>query len=274
MLSQSSIQKLAKLAKLTPEALTAEINKPDEVELAIDENLTVLTTEELSARDNVKVGEGKRLGESEGEKKGKELAIKAIKKKLNLDTEEKDIDKVAEAIQGKIGGGDATLKEQVTLLQQSLAQKENEINNFKTEAEAAKFDATLLSSLPANKTKALTNQEHLTIIKTNLEFTADGVKYKGAILRDPTTQAPLTADKALEHFYNDRQGLIDKEQPPKGGRGGGNDAGGNVKGSLKQLRKDYLARNPGANILSEEFQLEVREALKANPDMDMNDDDQ
>lgn len=272
MLSQSSIQKLAKLAKLSPEALTAEINKTEEVDLTIDETLTVLTTEELSARDNVKVGEGKRLGESEGEKKGKELAIKAIKKKVGIETEEKDVDKVAEAIQAKIGGGDASLKEQVTLLQQSLSQKETEIATFKKEAETAQFDAELLASLPANKSTALTNAEHLTIVKSNLEFTAEGVKYKGAILRDPTTQAPLTADKALEHFYNDRQGLTEKQEQPRGGRGGGNDTGGGVKGSLKQLQQEYLAQNPGGNILSEEFQLKVREALKANPDMDMSTD--
>jgi hypothetical protein len=272
-LPKAVIEKLAKLAKLTPDELTKAINDEKEVDIAIDDKLAVFTEDELTARDTNNQTIGKKLGESEGETKGKELAVKAIKTKIGITDTTKEVDKVADLIQAKIGN-DTALQDQIKLLQKDVSAKEQEVLTYKQQAEAASVDTELLSYLPQNRSKVFQTSEHLLLVKTNLEFTQEGVKDKttGEILRDPTTKNALDKKTAIETFYTKRAGLLETQQQQQGGRGG-TDTGGNGKAkNLGELRRQWQKDNPGVDPLHESFQMVVRKELKDNPDLVMEDD--
>ncbi len=268
MLKPEQIAKLAALAKLKPEDLTAAITSTEVVELTLDETVTTFTGTEIAARDASQVAIGKRAGETEGEVKGKELATKLFKAKLGIEGDSKDPETVATLAVGKMSGDNA-LKEQVTLLQTNLTAKETELATEKARATAASFDSTLLSVLPQNRSKVMETSEHLLLLKNNLEFTADGVKHKGQIMRDTVTQAALDTKTAVETFYKSRTGLLEVTEQQAGGRGGGDQGGAGKTSSLKSFNESWQKANPDMNVGSMEYNEAVSAELVKNPEMDM-----
>lgn len=273
MLSQKAIAKLAKLAKLTPEALTAEITATDERNLdAVPEDLTSLTAQELTDRDTNK----KKEGETIGEEKGKEIALKTVKKKLDIKDDTKDPEKIAELALAKITSGDETLKEQVKLLQKDVSEQKKSAGEWKEKYEAVNGDVELLSLLPSERSEALETAEHLSIVKANLQFTPEGVKYKGQVLREEGSQNAMDKASAIKHFYGQRKGLL-KEEKPEGGGGDGGRGGSDSKAGLKKFgttseaRKSWESANPGQKWGSEASQEYLRGVLKENPDIKQDD---
>lgn len=270
MLTKKTIEALAKISRVPVEKIIAALADAAEVELPIDETISAFTADEITQRDNNIKTSGKKEWEQVGEEKGKELATKAIKTKLGITDTSKDPDFIAGIIQTKMAG-ETGLKDQVTLLQQELALKATEIGTLNANLDSFKGDTELLSLLPSNRSSSLETAEHLDIVKKNLEFSADGIKYKGEVLRNATTKAPLTKKEAVDHFYQTRTGLLSTKEP--GGRGGGNSggAGGTAK-TMKDVRLAWEAMNPTETWGNPSSQEHLTKTIKENPDLVMEDD--
>lgn len=261
MLKKETIEKLKSFVDV--DKLIAAIKDDKEVDLDLPE-VYVFTAEELSSREENIKAEGIKEGKKVGETIGKEFAVKEMKKAFGVDVDGKDLGKLVETVKTQLSKGDEGLKEQIKLLQKDLETKDGLIKAEQTKAQAAVREASLLSKLPQNKTKNLTNDEHLLLVKTNLEFTEEGVKYKGEVLRDPKTKSPLDEAKAIEHFYNDRK-LVDVQADPRSGRGGGSSSTSPRPTTRTEAIAQWQAKNPGVSIMDPAFVNELKE-LSKNPE--------
>lgn len=270
MLKAEVIAKL-KSWGLDVDKLATAIKDEKEVDYELPE-VQVFKPEELEARDANKVTEGKKLGESEGEKKGKELAAKALKKKFSIEDESKDLDKVVELVTTKAQTGDAGLKQQVELLIKDKETLQGQITTLQSEKKAATFDAQLISMFPQNRSGDLKDSERLMLAKMDLSFEElDGktvVKRNGQVLRDSATQNPLEINKVITDYFAERKWVASTNTG--GGRGGGDSTGGSGGGfkKLSEVEADWKKNNPEGNLVSPEFQAHLQAATKDVPDFD------
>lgn len=275
-ISKKSLQAIAALTKTDIAAIEKAINGDGEIDIPIPEGVSSFTPDELTTRDTNVQSTAKKDGERIGEEKGKDLAVKLFKSKLGITDASKDPETVAGLIQSQIKG-DGALQEQVKLLQADVATKDKTINELNGQLGAVKTDTELIGLLPTKRSKALETSEHLMLIKNNLEFTEEGVKHKGELMRHEQTKAPLSRKEAIEKFYTDRAGLLEADGAAGGGggRGGGNSNGG-AGGSktMKDVRLTWQAANPGKPWGNAESQEYMKAALKENPDLVMEDDSQ
>jgi hypothetical protein len=270
MLKKETLQKIAALAKIKEEDLTAAITNEAEVDLAIPEGLTTLTTQDLESRDtNVK---------NEGIKVGKEIGVKEVRKAAGLEEgAPKDPKDLAEAIMSKavkdakIAPDEKVtqLTEQVNLLKKQVGEKDAEIDLAKQSASQASLDAKILTNFPKNRLSTLTDSEYLTLIKSTVSVKdVDGklvVEKDGVILRDPTKQDPLPLDKAIGTIFSDRKWIEEEKPAGGGGRGGGNSgAGAATYASKSEMIKAY--QEAGKSINGQEFIQELQSVIKDNPD--------
>jgi hypothetical protein len=257
MLKQADKDKI-KAYGFDVDKLIEAVKADAEVEYAVPEFVAIKQTD-LEARDANKVAEGKRAGETAGETKGKELAAKAFKKKFNLaETIPNDPDKVVEAVNEQLGKGDAGLKEQIALLQKDKEKALADYTAAEARAKQVENDNALINQFPAKRSAGLSDAERLMIVKANLAFdTVDGkavVKRNGEIMRDKTTQNPISPQQALTDYFTERKWL---DAGGAGGRGGGDDPGGGggtagVK-KMSEFQNKWLVENPGGNVNSAEF---------------------
>lgn len=265
------LQKVAALLKLDAAKLEQAAASQTEEDIAVPEDITVLTTEELTTRDAAKITEGKREGEAIGETKGKEIAVKELKKNFGVEFEGKDLTKLVEKVKTELGKGDEGLKLQVDQLRKTVTEKEQEIETVKSTAAQAQFDASLLASLPANRKSAsdggLTDAEYLAMIKQNLEFIdSEGqkvVKRGGKIVLAEKTQTPAPINDVINSFLNERKWVVDADP---GGRGGGGKPGGNSKPTkISEAAKQWQADGKPLNA---EFQAHVNVLAAENKDFE------
>jgi hypothetical protein len=260
MLLQATKDKLKALG-IDPDKLIEAVKAEAETDVEMPEG-EFFTPEQITARDEVKLTEGKKLGEREGEVKGKELAAKEMKKAFGVEIEGKDLGKLVEAVKVQLFKGDDGLKEQVKLLQQKTEEYEGKISQIQQEAEAAKFDASLLSELPANRSNLLSDSEYLTVLKANLQFEGDTVKKGGEVLRDGKTANPIARKSAIEQFFQERKWTAAEEKQING-RGGTSTAtptGRPTKTS--EAAKEWVAQGKGVGTA--EFQSYVTGLAKEN----------
>jgi hypothetical protein len=133
------------------------------------------------------------------------------------------------------------------------------------EAEAAKFDANLLSELPANRSGLLSDSEYLTVLKANLQFEGETVKKGGEVLRDGKTANPIARKSAIEQFFQERKWTAEEKQI--NGRGGTTTAiptGRPTKTS--EAAKEWTAQGKGVGTA--EFQSYVLGLAKENKEFD------
>lgn len=274
-LKTDAIEKIKKFG-LDVDKLIAAIKDDNEVDIEIPE-MEVMKAEDLIARDSNKIAEGKKLGEKEGEAKGKELAAKAFRKKFALeDAVGNDIDKVVEAVNTKLATGDEGLKKQIELLQKDKELLQNEKTSLETKANQAVFDSQLISFFPANRTADLKDSERLALAKMDLTFEQVDGKYvakrNGEIVRDKNTQNPLPINQVITDCFSERKWV--GSQGGEGGRGGGDNPlnGGGTKGVKKysEFEEKWKAENPDKNELSIEFQEALGKHAKEHVDFNMN----
>jgi hypothetical protein len=276
MLKQATKDKL-KTFGLDPDKLIEAITATEEKDFEIPEDITVIKTADLETRDTNKLTEGKRLGEAEGEKKGKELAAKAFKKKFALEdaVPAGDIDKIVEAVNTKLNKGDAALQEQVQGLLKDKETLTAQILQEKETARKASFDSSLISMFPAGRTTDLTDSERLALVKMNLEFAEDNgktvVKRNGQIITDKNTHAPVEIKQVISDLFAEKKWV--GTTPAAGGRGGdnNNNSGGTSAGIKKasQFEEKWKAENPGKNTLSSEYTESLNKHAKEVTDFDM-----
>lgn len=275
-LKQEDKDKLKALG-VDPDKLEAAAKADTEVALeGIPTEVTVIKTADLETRDANKLAEGKKLGEKDGETKGKELAAKAIKRKLALsDTVPNDLDKVIDAANEQLGKGDEGLKQQVAGLLKDKEALQAEKQQLQTQAKQAAFDAELISYFPANADSSLSHAERLALVKMNLQFEeADGkvvVKRNGNIVQDPNTHAPLAAKDVVAQLFTEKKWVAEGGAGGGGGRGGvDHPPGGGTTGIKKYSAyvEKWKAENPGKNEISPEFQDALQKHTKDIPDFD------
>lgn len=252
------------------EAVKAEA----EVDYAVPEEVEVLKKTDLEARDANKMAEGKRVGETEGEKKGKELAAKAFKKKFSIEDETKDIDKVVELVSAKVATGDVGLKSQVDALLKDKEALTTQLTGEQTKAKQAQFESQLISFFPPNRSADLRDAERLQLLKMDLTFEeADGktvVKRNGQVLQHKDTHAPLPVNQVITDYFTERKWVA--AGTGEGGRGGGDNPGGGGGAGIKkmsQAQDTWKKENPNGNVISPEFTAYVNKLAKDVPDFDM-----
>lgn len=240
------------------EKLIAAVTNTEEVDFEVPE-VSVLTTDELTTRDNNTKEAGKKEGFKDGKTAGLVITGKALKTKLNLPDTVKDDspDEIFDAIQKAHTAGDPALKEQVRLLQLDNDKIKLEKEQAFKDRDAVNSDIELISHFPTNRTAVNSDKEYLTLLKMNHEFEiVDGktvVKKNGEILRDPSTQAAILPKDAISTFFNERKWVGDDGN---GGRGGGDNGGGGTGGmtKLSEVEAAYIKANPGKQAMGEEFQ--------------------
>lgn len=268
MLKKEAIEKLAKLSKLTPEDLTKAITDTAEVDVTIQDDLQVFTTAEITTRDQNQKTIGVNEKKEEHVTQGKELAVKAFKTKFGITDDSKDPEVIATKAIEKLGTGDAALKEQVTLLTKDKTAAERKAEKLQQQLVEKETISKRLGLLPKNvNTDALNAVEHVELVNRNLEFTTEGVKMNGTILRNGTDQTPLSEQAAIEHFYKTvRPALLKTEEAkPGGGRGGGNEGGtGGAMKTLKDVQVSWKEANPGKSLAGIEFQEHLQQVITDN----------
>lgn len=273
-LKKEAIEKIAKLTKIKTADLEAALKDEKEVDVTIPEDITTFTNDELESRDQAQ----KKLGE----KDGREIGIKEVKKAAGLpeDAPSKDPAKVAQAIIDK-ATTDAKVKpdekvtqltEQVNLLQKQLGEKDTEVTQHKTAAQQAALDRKILTAFPKERASHLNEDEYLTLLKGQYQFKdVDGniiVEKDGKPLRDPKTTNPLPLVDAVKTIFTERKWVEEGGAGGAGGRGGAGSSGGGKPTKLSDLKAKFTAE--GKNLNGEEFSKAVMAAVKEDKDFDMN----
>lgn len=260
MKQKELIDKIASMLKLKPDELATAIKaEPDaDVTVAIDETLTVLSTDEVTTLKSNSYKDGK--------KAGVEMEVDAIKKELSLDFTGKTVKGLTDAV-AKKALDDAkiepdkkvtelteklkTAQQTATDLQNKLDEKEGEVSNIKTQS-------LIVKDLPTNTT--------LPADKVLLLMKADGYEYKnedgkiiwhkdGKALTDKLGNNLATKDVATEYITTNKLSA-DGGTGGTGGRGGGDEtkkAGvyGKKSELMKALKDEFEAA--GKSALGDEF---------------------
>lgn len=246
---------------LDVDKLIAAILAETEQDYEIPE-VIVLTPDQAAARDANMKEEGKK----EAEPSVKTTLIKELGKKLNIEIKSDrigDVVKEIEAFANKNSDEKVTLlQQQVQALTQDKTTLTQTLEQEKTKAEQAAFDAELISYFPANRGEDLTDADRLSIIKSNLQFEkVDGkkiVKKAGVIILDDATKAPKEPKDVLTEFFKEKPSLLGTiKTSAQGGRGAGDNFGGGggaagIK-TMSQAKEQWLKDNPGGNLVSHEF---------------------
>jgi hypothetical protein len=267
MLKKEHIQKIEQLLKIT--GLEAALKDEKEIDLTIPE-ITTFEKTELESRDKNK--------KDEGIKVGRELQIKDLKEENGLTYDGpgsndrirfvKELSKKIETeLKIEPEKKVTALTEQITLLQNKNKDYETQIESVRKEAKEAKFNSELLGELPANRSKLFTDAEYLNALKFNLEFTEEGIKRNGEILRDSKTQSPIDRKTAIGNLFTERK-WNDEPNGGVAGRAGGNSAtGGGKPTKLSEVVSQW--EKDGKNVGSAEFQAHVITLKKENKEFDL-----
>lgn len=278
-----AIKKTA-LAKLLVKAKIAEdetkalalIDETEEKDVAIAEDLNILTKAELDARDKNKYDTGKKAGEG--------MLIDTLKKKHEVEAPGDDPEKFVENLTKKIKkeldtNPDARLVEKDKQLDQvkKLLKEANERGDgFKTQTEQLQGDAKLLNMLPQNRVETMTTEEFLGLTKSAIKLEMrDGKEVairNGAVVVDTKTADPLAPKEVIKSYYEERKWIKPVEEEKKmGGRGGKNsDGGGAGIGKYSKLSEVHKSlEEEGISLNGEEAMKRIQAAQKENPEMDL-----
>lgn len=269
-IKKDALKKLLEFAKIPAETITKIIDGADEMDLDLPPGVHVMTDDELTTRDGVKLKDGK----GEGEKAAKTAFVSELAKKMNITLKGERMGDIVTELQ-TLMNADAdtkskTLVDQVAALTKDKENLTTQITQAQTEAKSAAFNTQLIGLFTPNSTLGLSNEDRLLIVQKDLEFTEGGVKNKstGEVYKNPTTHAPLPMNEALKEYEKGRK--WDVTAPDNGGgRGGGNSdqGGGAGKGytKLSEATKAWKESNPGGNEISPEFQTFIQGIAKDTP---------
>ncbi len=235
----------------------------------------LLTDAQLTARDEVKVKEGKK----EGEKEALTIARTELKKHTGLDLKGERFGDIGKEIKDAINADKDTkltaLQEQNTLLLADKTTLSSEVANAQKALKTGMFEIGILSQLPANGL-GLTPKETFELLKLRgylPEETDAGVIWKkgNEPIKDPVTHAPLSADKAIAAIWAEQK-LTPAAPPPGGGRGiqqKAVSAGTEGIKTKSQAEAAWIEANPDRNMNTPEGMAYYNKLVKDTPDFDM-----
>lgn len=269
-LRAEDIKKLAALAKIKPEDLTAAIAAEAETAIEIPADLHTFTDTEITT---LKTNEYK-----SGKEKGVEMAVKDAKEKLGLDFQGKTIDGLITAAQKK-AIEDAKIEpdkkvqeltDKITNLQNTVRDYETKIAEKENEVTAVKVSTEVIRHIPAfgENAPAISQEEVLQLMRANgYEFKLENgsvVAHKGGKpVQDKLSNAVPVKD-VVDAFLKEKK-LITEQAPAPGGRGGGNgDPKGGKFATLGELKKHFTEQ--GKSLLGAEFSDAVKQAQADNPE--------
>ncbi len=260
MLKQETIDKIANLLKIKPADLSTALKDEKEVDVTIDEKLTVLSEDEVNTLGKNKYKEGKQAGV--------EMEIKEAKEKLGLDFNGKTIDGLMEAHK-KLVLADAKiepekkvseLQEKVTTLQATVKDYETKIADKDKEVTGVKVNGEIAKHIPAN---ALFGQDKIIGLMKMDGYDFQMVEGKvvpfkdGKAVQDNLANNVMAKDVIASYVKENK--LVPEEQ--QGGRGGKDEKGhGNVFTKLSEVKAKFVSE--GKNTLGTEFAAAVAEAAK------------
>lgn len=279
MLKKETIANLANLLKLDTAAFESALTATTETDLAIPNNITVLTTEELAARDIAT----KKTGYSEGGLAAIEMFVKEQKKAHNLEFEGKDPAKLLESFSAKVLADakiapNEALKEKTSMIEQLRANiTKLEQEKAETAAQVAKVrtEASILRAVPSNL-KGVESDEVLASMRLKgYEFEdVEGVvvvKKAGAVVADAALK-PLALKDVISSYVAER-GWVDTSGGagvPRTGRGAGSSGSGSAGAPATLSAATQEWTDSGKNTGSADFQRHIESLMKSNKDFDLN----
>ncbi len=271
-LKADDIKKLAELAKIKPEDLTAAITAEAETDINVPADLHVYSEAEVTQLKNNEYKNGK--------EKGVEMAVKDTKEKLGLDFTGKTIDGLVDAAQKK-AIADAKmdpdkkvteLTEKITNLQNTVAEQEKKLAEKETEVSGVRVNSEVFKHIPAfgENAPALGQEEVLQLMKANgYDFKLENGKVvaikDGKSILDKVSN-PVEIKDVVTGFLKEKK-LITSDPEVPGGRGGGSGGGPAKYATLSELKKSF--NDSGKSLLGQEFSEAVSKAAKDNPDFAM-----
>lgn len=272
MLTEKVIKRLAELAKVKVEDLTAAIKDTEEKEVAIAEDLHVFTEPELTT---LKANEYKN-----GKEKGPEMLIKEAKEKHGLDFQGKTIDGLMDAFGKKILA-DAKIEPEKKVqemeeklktvqataqeLQQKLTEKDGEVQSVKIKSELYKHIPAFGDNGPALEPDDVLQMMAAKGHEFKLENGVTIPYLSGHVLTDKIGN-PLKPADVITGFMKEKK-LITEVQTP-GGRGGNGGGGGGIKFTKLSEVKDQFTKD-GKSLMGEEFRQAVAQAVEVYKEFDM-----
>ena len=271
-LKKEALAAIAKLTKLKVEDLESAIKDEKEVDLAIDEKLTVFTDDEVTTLKNNEYKNGK--------EKGVEMAVKETKEKLGLEFQGKTIDGLVTAAQTK-AVEDAKvspdkkvteLTEKLKTVQETAADLQKKLAEKESEVAGVKLNGELYKNVPAGT--SLEPDEVIGIMKLKgYDFKIEDGKLvavkDGKVLQDKVANA-LPVKQVIEEFVTEKKLIADGGsggQGDPGGRGGGSGKPPVKFGTLSEIKKHFT--DNGKSLLGTEFSEAVQKAVTENKDFAM-----
>lgn len=276
-IKKDSLLKMAGLLKIDPAKVEEAIASDKEVELAIDDSVTVFSKTELETRDRSKYSEGKKAGEGMTiDSMFEEEGIQVTGKKDAATFKKEYANKILKDANVSV---DEKVKEKETViskLRENNRTLEVQLNETKKASQDALLEADILSWTLDKKPDNITNKEWVTIIKMNNEITEhEGqlvVKRNGQIVADPKELKPIAAKEAIVGFIEERKlGKVVTAEPakPVPGRGAGDSK--KVPGTVVNMRqfKENLTTQ-GISLNGQQAKAMLKEITEANPNFDFN----
>ncbi len=275
MYSQKDKDRFKELNGISIDDFIAGHNDAAEKPLTLPEG-QLLTDAQLTARDEVKVKEGKTAGEAAA----KTALIKEVASKTGLTLAgDRMGDLVTGIKEGLSKDKDAAFKalqDQNAALLADNTKYQTEATQAKTQLETGMFEISILSKLPAH-VAGLTPKESFELAKMRgyaPEKTDTGIVWKknGEVLKDPTTHAPLAEDKAIASIWESEKWTPAASAPPAGGRGAQQRASAPALGSIKtktEAEAAWAEQNPDKNINTPEGMAFYNDIVSKTPDFNM-----
>lgn len=277
MLKTEQIKSIATFLKIDPSKLETAIKDEKEVEVELPKEGQFMTPTDIESRDkNIKS-----TGYNEGVTAGKEMLVKDLKQSQGLTFEGKDPEKFITEFKTKV------LTEAKLQPNEALKEKETIIANLQKNVQTLTEEKQQLEN--THKVQQLNSKIYREVPPTSVGFEPEEVinsmklkgydfepdeaggiiaKLNGQVLRDQTTQNPLTVKDVIGSYVKERKWEKSEAETPRG-RGAGNSTP-NLGGAstLSQAKKAWEEQGKSAN--SSEFTAYVQGLAKDNQDFDMN----
>jgi hypothetical protein len=275
-IKKESLLKMAGLLKIDSAKIEEALAATTDVELAIDDSVTVFSKTELDTRDRAKYSEGKKAGEGmtiDGlfEEEGIQVTGKKDAATFKKEYSAKILKDANVSVDEKVKEKDNVISK----LRENYKTLEQQLNDTKKASQDALLEADILSWTLDKKPDHLTNKEWVTIIKMNNDIVEhEGklvVKRNGEIVSDPKELKPIAAKDAIVSFIDDRKlgKVVTAPAPPIPGRGAGDSK--RVPGTIVNMKqfKENLATQ-GINANGQQAKAMLKEITDANPQFDFN----